>query len=135
MGAVALTWESRVDILAALVFSCAVMLLLPSFIYTLDAESHEGPSAENQSQSAERAGETYIVTLKDQNSSEDRGDIVKSVEEKGGVITHVYSESINGFSVQIPMDKKTEIMYSLVTDMRVETVEPDQTMTLPTTPN
>lgn len=125
--------ELRVIILSALVFSCGGVLL--SYISEeVIAESIEGPSV-NQTQSVESAGETYIVTLKDQNSSEDRDDIIKSVEEKGGVITHVYSESINGFSVQIPMEKKTEIMYSLVTDMRVETVEPDQTMTLPTTPS
>lgn len=125
--------ELRVIILSALVFSCGGVLL--SYISEeVIAESIEGPSV-NQTQAVESAGETYIVTLKDQNSSEDRDDIIKSVEEKGGVITHVYSESINGFSVQIPMEKKTEIMYSLVTDMRVETVEPDQTMTLPTTPS
>lgn len=125
--------ELRVIILSALVFSCGGVLL--SYISEeVIAESIEGPSV-NQTQAVESAGETYIVTLKDQNSSEDRDDIIKSVEEKGGVITHVYSESINGFSVQIPMEKKTEIMYSLVTDMRVETIEPDQTMTLPTTPN
>lgn len=125
--------ELRVIILSALVFSCGGVLL--SYISEeVIAESIEGPSV-NQTQAVESAGETYIVTLKDQNSSEDRDDIIKSVEEKGGVITHVYSESINGFSVQIPMEKKTEIMYSLVTDMRVETIEPDQTMTLPTTPS
>jgi hypothetical protein len=128
-----LSSELRVIILSALVFSCGGVLL--SYISEeVIAESVEGPSV-NQTQAVESAGETYIVTLKDQNSSEDRDDIIKSVEEKGGVITHVYSESINGFSVQIPMEKKTEIMYSLVTDMRVETIEPDQTMTLPTTPS
>ena len=59
--------------------------------------------------------ETYIVTLKNQSSSADLDDIIKSVEQKGANVTHVYSHSIIGFSVQIPSDKKTEIMYSLVT--------------------
>jgi hypothetical protein len=108
-----LSSELRVIILSALVFSCGGVLL--SYISEeVIAESVEGPSV-NQTQAVESAGETYIVTLKDQNSSEDRDDIIKSV--------------------QIPMEKKTEIMYSLVTDMRVETIEPDQTMTLPTTPS
>ncbi|MGB7661316.1 MAG: protease inhibitor I9 family protein, partial [Nitrososphaeraceae archaeon] len=74
--------------------------------------------------------ETYIVTLKNQSSSDDLDDIMKSVEQKGANVSHVYSHSINGFSVQIPTDKKPEIVYSLVTDMRVSSVEPDQTMTL-----
>jgi peptidase inhibitor I9 len=74
--------------------------------------------------------ETYIISLKNQTSSADLDDIIKSVEEKGANVTHVYSHSIIGFSVQIPQDKKTEIMYSLVTDMRVNNVEPDQTMNL-----
>jgi hypothetical protein len=84
----------------------------------------------NQNVSGETEVETYIVTLKNQTSSADLDDIVKLVEEKGANVTHVYGHSINGFSVQIPADKKTEVMYSLVTDMRVNSVEPDQTMTL-----
>jgi hypothetical protein len=75
-------------------------------------------------------GGTYIVTLKNQSSSADLDDIIKSVEEKGANVTHVYSHSLIGFSVQIPPDKKTEIMYSLVSDVRVDSVEPDQTMIL-----
>ena len=84
----------------------------------------------NQSMPGEAEVETYIVTLKNQSSSDDLDDIMKSVEQKGANVTHVYTYSINGFSVQIPTDKKTEIVYSLVTDMRVSSVEPDQTMTL-----
>jgi hypothetical protein len=84
----------------------------------------------NQNVSGETEVETYIVTLKNQTSSADLDDIVKLVEEKGANVTHVYGHSINGFSVQIPADKKTEVMYPLVTDMRVNSVEPDQTMTL-----
>jgi homospermidine synthase len=76
-------------------------------------------------------GETFIVTLKNQTSSADLDDLTKLVEEKGAKITHVYSQSLNGFSVEIPADKKTEIMYALVTDMRIENIERDQTMTLP----
>lgn len=76
-------------------------------------------------------GETFIVTLKNQTSSADLDDLTKLVEEKGAKITHVYSQSLNGFSVEIPADKKTEIMYALVTDMRIDNIEHDQTMTLP----
>ncbi|MPZ08523.1 MAG: hypothetical protein GEU26_19290 [Nitrososphaeraceae archaeon] len=74
--------------------------------------------------------ETYIVTLKDEYSSQDLQEIANAVEQKGGNLTQVYSHSINGFSVQIPSDKKTEIMYFLVSDMRVANIEADQTMSL-----
>jgi hypothetical protein len=84
----------------------------------------------NQNLSGMNKSETYIVTLKNQSSSADLDNIIKSVEQKGADVTHVYTHSLNGFSVQIPSDKKTEIMYSLVTDTRVNSVEPDQIMTL-----
>lgn len=74
--------------------------------------------------------ETYIVTLNNQSSSGDLDDIIQSVKEKGANITHVYSHSILGFSVQIPSDEKSETMESLVNDTRINSVEPDQTMTL-----
>jgi hypothetical protein len=90
------------------------------------SKAHSG----NQTQAGASSVEIYIVTLKDQNSSADLQEIVDSVKQKGGNVTHVYTHSINGFSVQIPADKKTEIVYSLVSDMRVASVEPDQTMTL-----
>jgi hypothetical protein len=84
----------------------------------------------NQNLSGMNESETYIVTLKNQSSSADLDDIIKSVEQKGADVTHVYTHSLDGFSIQIPSDKKTEIMYSLVSDTRVNSVEPDQIMTL-----
>lgn len=84
----------------------------------------------NQNLSGMNGSDSYIVTLKNQSSSADLEDIIKSVEQKGADVTHVYTHSLNGFSIQIPSDKKTEIMYSLVTDTRVNSVEPDQIMTL-----
>jgi peptidase inhibitor I9 len=103
----------------ALVFSAALMLQSIFVLDSVDAQDDDLIEAE-----------TYIVTLKNQSSSADLDDIVKSMEQKGANVNHVYSHSINGFSVQIPPDKKTEIMYSLVSDVRVKSVELDQTMTL-----
>jgi hypothetical protein len=120
----------------AIVLCSSSGLLLSSFINTGSVDAQEDvteaskASSGNQTQTGTEAVETYIVTLKDQNSSAELQEIVNSVEQKGGKVTHVYTHSINGFSVQIPTDKKTEIMYSLVSDMRVASVEPDQTMTL-----
>ena len=120
---------------AVIVFSTA--LLFQSILFRegvkaqndLTSATSNGTSG-NQSTSGEAAVETYIITLKNQSSSNDLDDIMTSVEQKGANVSHVYSHSINGFSVQIPTDKKPEIVYSLVTDMRVSSVEPDQTMTL-----
>lgn len=122
--------------LAIVLCSSSGLSLLSSFINTGSVDAQEDvteaskASSGNQTQTGTEAVETYIVTLKDQNSSAELQEIVNSVEQKGGKVTHVYTHSINGFSVQIPTDKKTEIMYSLVSDMRVASVEPDQTMTL-----
>jgi hypothetical protein len=103
----------------ALFFSAALMLQSIFVLESVDAQNDVLTEAE-----------TYIVTLKNQSSSADLDEIVKSIEQKGANVTHVYSQSIIGFSVQIPPDKKTEIMYSLVSDIRVNSVEADQTMTL-----
>ena len=119
----------------AIVFSTA---LLFQSILVLEGVKGQGDltsatsngTSGNQTILRESGVETYIVTLKNQSSTNDLDDIMKSVEQKGANVSHVYSHSINGFSVQIPMDKKTGIVYSLVTDMRVSSVEPDQTMTL-----
>jgi hypothetical protein len=117
------------------IFSAALMLQSTLVLESVDAQkdfsspTSNGTSGNQNLQDTIEA-ETYIVTLKNQSSSADLDNIIKSVEQKGAEVTHVYSHSINGFSVQIPSDKKTEIMYSLVTDPRVNSVEPDQTMTL-----
>lgn len=124
--------------LAIFLSSNSVILLLFTFI---SAENVDGQnddiaeatigSSENRNQTGSNSIETFIVTLKDQNSSTDLKEIVDAVEQKGGNVTNVYSHALNGFSVQIPSDKKTEIMYFLVSDMRVASVEADQTMSLP----
>jgi hypothetical protein len=116
-----------------------VMLLL--FTSSNDVENLDGQNddideaakevSENSSQPGSNNPETFIVTLKDQNSSADLQEIVDTVEQKGGNVTNIYSHALSGFSVQIPADKKTEIMYYLVSDMRVASVETDQTMSLP----
>lgn len=117
------------------IFSAALMLQSTLVLESVDAQkdfsspTSNGTSGNQNLQDTIEA-ETYIVTLRNQSSSADLDNIIKSVEQKGAEVTHVYSHSINGFSVQIPSDKKTEIMYSLVTDLRVNSVEPDQTMTL-----
>jgi hypothetical protein len=124
--------------LAIFLSSSSVVLLLFTFISAENvdgqtdyiAEAANG-SSENRSQTGSNSTETYIVTLKDQNSSTDLQEIVDAVKQKGGNISNVYSHALNGFSVQIPSDKKTEIMYYLVSDMRVASVEADQTMSLP----
>lgn len=120
---------------ATIVLSTALLLqsilVLESVNAQNDLTSHTNDETSgNQNSPGVTEAETYIVTLKNQSSSADVDDIIKLVEQKGANVTHVYSHSINGFSVQIPTDKKTEIMYSLVTDIRVSSVEPDQTMTL-----
>ena len=126
---------SAFHLATATVFSIALLLQSIYVVENVDAQNDltypisNGMSGD-QNVSGETEMETYIVTLKNQSSSADLDDIVKLVEQKGANVTHVYSHSINGFSVQIPTDKKTEIMYSLVTDMRVNSVEPDQTMTI-----
>ena len=120
---------------SAMVFS-AVLILQSILVLengsaqnNLTPPTDEGTSGNFSLQGITEGG-TYIVTLKNQSSSADLDDIMKSVKEKGANVTHVYSHSLIGFSVQIPPDKKTEIMYSLVSDVRVDSVEPDQTMTL-----
>lgn len=123
-------------ILATTAIFSAVLMLQPTFVLeSVDAQKDISSPASNgmsgnQNLQDTVEAETYIVTLKNQSSSADLDNIIKSVEQKGADVTHVYSHSINGFSVQIPSDKKTEIMYSLVTDPQVNSVEPDQTMTL-----
>jgi hypothetical protein len=117
------------------IFSAALMLQSTLVLESVDAQKDFSSPASNGTSGNQNLqdtieAETYIVTLKNQSSSADLDNIIKSVEQKGAEVTHVYSHSINGFSVQIPSDKKTEIMYSLVTDPRVNSVEPDQTMTL-----
>ena len=87
-------------------------------------------TSKNQNLSNITGAETYIVTLNNQSSSGDLDDVIQLVKEKGANITHIYSHSIVGFSVQIPSDKKSETMESLVNDTRINSVEPDQTMTL-----
>lgn len=119
----------------AIVFSIALLLQSIYVVENVGAQNDltspiSNGTSGNQNVSGETEVETYIVTLKNQSSSADLDDIVKLVEQKGANVTHVYGHTINGFSVQIPADKKTEVMYSLVTDMRVNSVEPDQTMTL-----
>jgi hypothetical protein len=119
----------------ALIFSAALMLQSTLVLQSADAQNDvvsptSNATSGDQNLPSNTEAETYIVTLKNQSSSNDLDDIIKSVEQKGADVTHVYSHSIIGFSVQIPLEKKTEIMYSLVTDMRVNSVEPDQTMTL-----
>jgi hypothetical protein len=124
-------------ILATVMISSAAALSLQFTLFQESANAQKNNSSPtsnetspNQNLSGMNKSETYIVTLKNQSSSADLENIIKSVEQKGADVTHVYTHSLNGFSVQIPSDKKTEIMYSLVTDTRVNSVEPDQIMTL-----
>jgi Peptidase inhibitor I9 len=124
-------------ILATVMISTAAALSLQSTLSQESANAQKDKSSptsnetsSNQNLSGMNGSESYIVTLKNQSSSADLDDIIKSVEQKGADVTHVYTHSLNGFSIQIPSDKKTEIMYSLVTDTRVNSVEPDQIMTL-----
>jgi Peptidase inhibitor I9 len=118
----------------ALVFSPAIMLqsiLVPdSLDAQTDMSSTPNATSGNQNLRSTTDAGTYIVTLKNQSSSDDLNDIIQSVEQKGANVTHVYSHSIIGFSVQIPSDKKTETFDSLENDTRVNTIEPDQIMTL-----
>jgi hypothetical protein len=119
----------------ALVFSAAIMLqsiLVPDSVDAQTDKSSSTPNATSGNQnlpSTTDAG-TYIVTLKNQSSSDDLNDIIQSVEQRGANVTHVYNHSIIGFSVQIPSDKKTETFDSLENDTRVNTIEADQIMTL-----
>jgi Peptidase inhibitor I9 len=120
---------------AVIVFSTALLLQSILFREGVEAQNNlfsgtSNGTSRNQSMPGEAKVGTYIVTLTNQSSSDDLDDIMKSVEQKGANVSHVYSHSINGFSVQIPTDKKTEVVNSLVTDLRVSSVEPDQTMTL-----
>lgn len=124
-------------ILATVMISSAAAISLQSTLLQESANAQKDNSSPtfnetspNQNLSGMNESETYIVTLKNQSSSSDLDDIIKSVEQKGADVSHVYTHSLNGFSIQIPSDKKTEIMYSLVTDARVKSVEPDQIMTL-----
>ena len=125
-------------ILATVMISSAAALSLQSTTLLQESANAQNDNSSptsnetspNQNLSGMNKSETYIVTLKNQSSFADLDDIIKSVEQKGADVTHVYTHSLNGFSVQIPSDKKTEIMYSLVTDTRVNSVEPDQIMTL-----
>ena len=117
------------------IFSAGLVLQSTFVQGSADAQKDFSSPAPNgtsgsQNLSDTNGAETYIVTLKNQSSSADLDDIIKSIEQKGADVTHVYTHSLNGFSVQIPSDKKTEIMYSLVTDTRVNSIEPDQIMTL-----
>jgi hypothetical protein len=130
-------YEMVAIILATVMISSAAALSLQFTLFQESANAQKNNSSPtsnetspNQNLSGMNKSETYIVTLKNQSSSADLEDIIKSVEQKGADVTHVYTHSLNGFSVQIPSDKKTEIMYSLVTDTRVNSVEPDQIMTL-----
>jgi len=121
-------------LVTAIVFSAAIMLLSGSISDSTDAQTDMSstPNATyaNQNLPSNTDAGTYIVTLKNQSSSDDLNEIIQSVEQKGANVTHVYSHSIIGFSVQIPSDKKAETFDSLENDTRVNTIEPDQIMTL-----
>jgi hypothetical protein len=118
--------------LIGVIFAVAAIFSAALVPVNLQAQKDQQTSNETLDiqESGEGKGETFIVTLKNQTSSADLDELTKLVEDKGAEVTHVYSHSIMGFSVQIPADKKTEIMYSLVSDMRVSGIEPDQTMSL-----
>jgi Peptidase inhibitor I9 len=124
-----------ITVTATTVFSVGLMFQCGLVLQSLDAQSDvtsptDNDTSGNQDAQAETGVGTYIIALKNQSSSADLDDIIKSIEQKGASVTHIYNYSINGFSIQIPVDKKTEIMYSLLSDMRISSVEPDQTMTL-----
>jgi hypothetical protein len=119
-------------IFAAATFFSATVVFQPTLVsVNVEAQNDDQLTSNGNQGSESGKGETFIVTLKNQTSSADLDDLVKSVEEKGAKVTHVYNQSLNGFSVQIPADKKTEIMYALVADVRIDNIEPDQTMTIP----
>lgn len=107
-------------------------ILVPESMDAQTDKSSSTPNATSGNQNLPRTTDagTYIVTLKNQSSSDDLDDIIQSVEQRGANVTHVYSHSIIGFSLQIPSDKKTEIIDSLENDSRVNVIEPDQIMTL-----
>ena len=117
-----------------LTFSAAIMLQSILVPESADAQIDKSSSTPNATQNQNLPGTTdagtYIVTLKNQSSSDDLDGIIQLVEQKGANVTHVYSHSIIGFSVQIPSDKKTETIELLENDTRVNTIEPDQIMTL-----
>jgi Peptidase inhibitor I9 len=122
-------------LVTAIVFSTAIMLLSGLVSDSADAQTDVSSSttnatSANQNLPSNTDAGTYIVTLKNQSSSDDLNEIIQSVEQKGANVTHVYSHSIIGFSVQIPSDKKAETFDSLENDTRVNTIEPDQIMTL-----
>lgn len=123
---------ATVMISSAAAISLQSTTLLPESVNAQkdNSSTTSNETSPNQNLSGMNGSDSYIVTLKNQSSSADLEDIIKSVEQKGADVTHVYTHSLNGFSIQIPSDKKTEIMYSLVTDTRVNSVEPDQIMTL-----
>jgi Peptidase inhibitor I9 len=118
-----------------LVFSAAIMLQSVLVLGSADAQTDMSSSTPNATSAnhnlpSTTEDDTYIVTLKNQSSFDDLNDIIQSVEQKGANVTHVYSHSIIGFSVQIPSDIKTETFDSLENDTRVNAIEPDQIMTL-----
>ncbi|MGH9979061.1 MAG: protease inhibitor I9 family protein [Nitrososphaeraceae archaeon] len=118
-----------------LVFSPATILQSILVPESVDAQNDISSSTTNTTSGKQNLpsttdNETYIVTLKNQSSSDDLDDIIQSVEQRGANVTHVYSHSIIGFSVQIPSDERTETIDALVNDTRVNTIEPDQIMAL-----
>lgn len=128
-----------IAIVVAITIVLGPIIMLQSIIgvENVDAQNRTGDptlnvTSKNQDLQNNTGANTYIVTLKNQSSSADVDDIVKVVEKNGANVTHVYSHSIIGFSVQVPSDIKTETIDFLLNDTRVTSVEPDQNMTLPT---
>ncbi len=120
----------------SIVLSPVIMLQSILKVESVDAQNSTGDptsnvTSKNQDLQNITDANSYIVTLKNQSSSADVDGIIKAVKEKGANVTHVYSHSIIGFSVQVPSDKKMETMDLLLNDTRVISVEPDQTMTIP----
>jgi Peptidase inhibitor I9 len=134
---VSLQGHCSIAILVAttLVFSAAIMLQSVLVLGSADAQTDMSSSTPNATSAnhnlpSTTEADTYIVTLKNQSSSDDLNEIIQAVEQKGANVTHVYSHSIIGFSVQIPSAIKTETFDSLENDTRVNAIEPDQIMTL-----
>ena len=86
------------------------------------------------SQNSVSSTETYIILLEDQIPPAEFREIVSALEERGAHISREYSHSINGFTIQIPSEMKSEVLDFLRSDDRVVSIESDKSVTLPIFP-
>ncbi len=67
----------------------------------------------------------YIVTMKGNATSQEIGNIISLVKEKGGQVLQIYEHAIKGFSMSLPTISANDTIVAIKTNPEVVSVERD----------